>query len=86
MESELVQFYRAAIDRTFRPRLDAFLKKWEENFAPYVNLKFTYRINGQHLDISATIPEPARYVINFIHRNYRRRIELDPSDPLFKFV
>jgi hypothetical protein len=86
MERQIEQyFYRSPVDRTFVPKLEAFLKQWEENFAPYILVKFDYAISfdGQHLDISATIPEPARYVINFIHRNYRRTM-LD-DDPRFQY-
>jgi len=69
MEFELRDFYRDPIDRNFQPKLEAFLRKWEENFAPFVLLKFTYRIDGNHLDILASIPDYApgftRFIIDF---------------------
>jgi len=69
MEREIEQyFYRAPIDRTFIPKLEAFLRQWEENFAPYCVIKFNYRMDGQHLDIHATIPTLPKYVIDLTRR------------------
>ena len=69
MERELEEyFYRVPIDRTFRPKLDAFLRQWEKNFAPYSLIKFDYRIDGQHLDINATIPQLSKFIIDLKRR------------------
>jgi hypothetical protein len=72
MERQIEQyFYRSPVDRTFVPKLEAFLKQWEDNFAPYMLIKFRYHIDGQHLDIQATIPELRKFVIDL---RDRRRI------------
>jgi len=76
MEIQLEEFYRVPIDNFIRPRLDAFLKQWEENFSPYVQLKFTYRIEGQRLDITATMPELSKYMID-IRKRYRPLVAHD---------
>lgn len=69
MDYELeTYFHHAPMDRTFRPKLDFFLRQWEEKFAPYVILKFDYRIDGQHLDINATIPQLPKFVIDMRRR------------------
>lgn len=68
MEYELRDFYRAPVDGKIRADLDAFLRKWEGNFAPYVTIKFTYRIDGPNLDITATIPEPPKFIVDIRRR------------------
>jgi hypothetical protein len=69
MERDLQLFYRAPMDRSFRPKLEDFLRHWEENFAPYITVKFDYLIDGQHLDIHATIPQLPKFVIDMRKRS-----------------
>lgn len=68
MEFELRDFYRLPINKILGPQLDAFLRRWEDNFSPYVTLKFTYKLDGQVLDITATIPEFTKYIIDLRKR------------------
>jgi len=71
MERELEDFRRyTPLDFTFEPRLKSFLAKWERNFAPYVQLEFTYRLEGYELDIHASIPQPAKFIVDITRRSY----------------
>ena len=71
MERELEDFRRyTPMDFTFEPRLKSFLAKWENNFAPYVQLEFSYRLEGRELDIHASIPQPARFIVDMTRRSY----------------
>jgi hypothetical protein len=59
MEAELGAFYSLPIDGFFEVNLQAFLLGWERKFAPFVRIRFSYKITGSHLDILATIPADA---------------------------
>ncbi len=77
MENELEDFRRfTPMDAAFEPRLKAFLSKWEERFAPYVQLEFSYRLDGRELDIHASIPQPPRFIVDMTRRSFvaRRRL------------
>lgn len=80
MERQIeLYFYRTPVDFTFIPKIEAFLRQWEENFAPYMRIKFNYSLDGQHLDIHATIPELNKYVIDFRRRSLFVPINFNPK-------
>ena len=71
MDFELNDFRRyTPMDRTFEPRLKEFLRKWERNFAPYIQLEFSYKLEGRELDIHASIPTLTRFIINMRRRSF----------------